>query len=213
MEEQGAPLRASVGRAMSWKAISQVVSQLTSIVVLVVLAHILTPHEYGLAGMVLVFSTLVFVFADLALGSALVQRPELDALDRDTVFWISALTGLGFSLAAFGLAGPVSGFFDEPAIEPLIRVFSLCFVLTSLSTVPYAVMARDLNFRALEVRKMGSAILAAIVGVTIALSGGGAWALIFQQVTFAGVGTVLAFHLGGWRPRFRFSGDRLRQMG
>jgi O-antigen/teichoic acid export membrane protein len=205
-------LRSSVGRAMSWKALSQVVGQVTSLVVLVILAHELGPHAYGLAGMVLVFSTLVFVFADVALGSALIQRSELDVADLDTVFWFSAATGLLFTGAALGLAGVVARFFGDPEVAPLIRAFSPTFFVTALSTVPYAVLARELDFKILELRKMGAALLAAVVAVAMAFSGAGAWAIIAQQLTFATASTVLVWGLGSWRPRLRLSGARLRRM-
>ena len=77
--ESAAPdaVRALLVRGLGWKAISQVMLQLSRVVVAVILARLLTPADYGIAAMVLVFSGLVYVFADLGLGAALIQRREL----------------------------------------------------------------------------------------------------------------------------------------
>jgi PST family polysaccharide transporter len=69
--------RALLLRGLGWKAISQVMLQVSRVVVAIILARLLTPADYGLAAMVLVFSGLVYVFADLGLGAALIQRREL----------------------------------------------------------------------------------------------------------------------------------------
>src|SRR5712691_12106459 len=79
-------LRRQILSGVAWKGTSQVAIQTTRFVVSIALARILAPHEYGLAGMVLVFSSFVLIFADVGLGAALVQRKVLDHLDRSTAF-------------------------------------------------------------------------------------------------------------------------------
>ena len=83
---------------LAWKVTSQIVLQLSRIAVGIALARLLSPHDYGVAGMVLVFASLVLVFSDLAFGAALVQRKVLTEADRSTVFWTSVAAGLGFTL-------------------------------------------------------------------------------------------------------------------
>lgn len=202
-----------VKRGLSWKTASQVVRQISRLVVIAVIARELSVGQYGLAGMVLVFSSLVIIFADLALGAALVQRRELSDADLSTVFWTSALTGLAFTLACLALAAPIAGFFGEPAVAPLLRVFSVTFVITALATVQSAMLARELRFRALELRSMAATLTSAVVGIGLALSGAGAWAIIGQQVAIAVVSTALVWVAVRWRPSFAFSWARLRDLG
>ena len=100
-------LRSRVMRGIGWKIVSQIVLQVSRIAVAVVLARLLTPSDYGLAAMVLVFSSLVVVFSDLALGAALVQRKHLTEADRSTVFWTSVAAGVALhARSAIALAGP-----------------------------------------------------------------------------------------------------------
>src|SRR5712691_10848142 len=89
-------LRPLIVSGLAWKGVSQVATQVTRLVVAIVLARILAPHDYGLAGMVLVFTSFVLVVSDLALGSRLVQRRLLTDADTSTAFWTSVGAGLVF---------------------------------------------------------------------------------------------------------------------
>ena len=94
-------LRNSVVRGVGWKLVTQVATLGTRVIFGVLLAHLLTPHEYGLAGMALVFTGLATIFADPSLGSALIQRRKINEIDRSTVFWTNL--GLGVLCTVVGV--------------------------------------------------------------------------------------------------------------
>jgi O-antigen/teichoic acid export membrane protein len=205
--------RSRVLRGIAWKTISSVTLQSSRIVTAVLLARLLTPHDYGLAGMVLVVSALVAVFADLAFGAALIQRRTLTEADRSTVFWTSVGMGLLFTLAGVAASPLIADFYGEPDVAPLFAAFSLSFVVTALASTQSALLTREMNFRSLELRKMISYVTAAVVGVTMAAAGFGAWAIIAQQLVGAVVSTLLLIILSPWRPRFLYSLESLRRLG
>lgn len=203
-------LQGRVTRGIAWKAISQVVLQASRVLVALVLARLLAPHDFGIAGMVLVFSSLVLVFSDVALGSALVQRRDLTDVDRCTVFWTSAGVGLLFTGLGILASWPLAAFFGEPMVQPLVAAMSLSFVVTALGTTQKAMLTRELDFRRLELRLMGATLAAAVVGITAAVAGAGAWAIIGQQLTIALGSTVFLWAATRWRPRLVFSVASLR---
>jgi O-antigen/teichoic acid export membrane protein len=206
-------LRGLVFRGLAWKAASQIVGQGGRLVVAVVLARLLTPRDFGLAGMVLVFSSLVLVFSDLALGAALVQRKELTEKARATAFWTSVSAGVVFTLVGLAVAGPIASFYGEPDVKPLVMVLSTTFLISSIATTHEALLVRDMQFRAVELRTMIGLLAGAAAGVVTALHGGGAWAIIAQQVTTAIITTVLLVKRSPWRPSLRFSRAALRDLG
>jgi O-antigen/teichoic acid export membrane protein len=216
-EPQGDPsaagLRDKVLRGLGWKLVSQVVVQGSRIGVGLVLAHLLTPHEFGIAAMALVFSGLALVLADPGLGAALIQRRTIDEDDRSTVFWITVAAGFACMVAGIALSGPIAGFFGEPDVQPLVAVESIAFLLVALSATQTALMAREMNFRALELRDMAGTIAGALAGIAVAFAGGGAWAIIAQSVASAAVATVLLWSYATWRPRLRFSKRALKENG
>lgn len=206
-------LRGRVLRGVAWKATSQVFLQATRMAVAIVLARLLSPHDYGVAGMALVFSSLVLVFSDLGFGAALVQRKEVSERDRSTVFWIGAAAGLVFTAAGIALSGPIAAFYHQPALQPLLAAFSVSFLVTSLGSTQAALLTRDLEFRSLELRNMTAFAAAAVVGISAAAAGLGAWALILQQLAIALVSTTLLWRFSRWKPKLIFSRASLRSLG
>jgi O-antigen/teichoic acid export membrane protein len=203
-------LRENVLRGLAWKMLSILVGQCARTVVTIVLARILAPHDYGVAAMVLVFSSLVAVFSDLALGTALVQRPDLSEDDCSTVFWTSLGAGMAFTLAGIALAGPIADFYGQPEVRWLFLAMSVSFVVTSAATVQSTLLIRAMRFRSLELRTMLSVLIGAAVGLWAAVEGYGPWAIILQQVGGAVASTVLLWAVTPWRPRFVFSPAALR---
>ena len=147
-------IQGRVLKGIGWKLTSTTVIQVSRIVTAVLLARLLSPHDYGVAGMVLVASSLVLVFADMAFGAALVQRENITELDRSTVFWTNVVGGALFTLGGIALSGPVASFYHTPDVQPLFAVFSLTFFVTALSATNSALLSREMNFRSLELRQM-----------------------------------------------------------
>jgi O-antigen/teichoic acid export membrane protein len=206
-------LHGRVVRGVAWKAASTVFGQLSRLLVAAILAHLLSPHDYGVAAMVLVFSSLVLVFSDLAFGQALIQRREISEADRSTVFWTSVGAGALLTVLGIGLSWPIAAFYGEPQVQGLFAVLSLGFLIGSLAATQTALLMRDMNFRSLELRDMGATVVGGAVGIVTALNGMGAWAIILQQLTVTAVASALVWVASRWRPRFTYSRASLRDLG
>ena len=198
---------------LAWKAGSQITLQICRMVVALLLARLLAPHDWGLAAMVLVFSGFVIVFTDSALGTALIQRRQLHAGDRSTVFWASAGIGLLLMFSGFAVAGPLASFYGEPPIRALFMALSVGFFVSALGTTHSALLVRDMRFRPLELRQIAATLVGAAAGITIALMGFGAWAIVGQQLAEAATSTVVLWFLIPWRPSLTFSTSSLRRLG
>ncbi len=212
-EVPASALRGSVVRGVAWKAASTVFGQLSRLLVAAILAHLLSPHDYGLAAMVLVFSSLVLVFSDLAFGQALIQRQTITEADKSTVFWTSVGAGALLTVAGIGLSWPIAAFYGEPEVQGLFAVLSLGFFIGSLAATQASLLMREMNFRSLELRDMGATVCGGAVGVVTALNGFGAWAIILQQLTVTTVAAALVWVASRWRPRFIYSLASLRDLG
>jgi O-antigen/teichoic acid export membrane protein len=205
-------IRRLVMRGLAWKASSQLVAQGSRIVVAVLLARMLSPEDFGIAAMVLVFSSLVLVFSDLALGAALVQRKELSDAQRSTAFWTSVAAGVIFTLAGVALAQPIAHFYGEAEVGPLLMVLSLSFLIASLATTHEALLVRNMEFRAVETRVMIGTVVGSVAAVIVALQGGGPWAIICGQLVTSAVTSALLIKRSRWRPRLTFSRAALRNL-
>ena len=198
---------------LAWKAGSQITLQISRMVVALILARLLAPEDWGLAAMVMVFSGFVVVFTDNALGTALIQRRELYRGDRSTVFWMSTGIGVLLALTGIALSGPLAGFYGEPSVRPLFIAVSIGFLVSALGTTQMALLVRDMQFRRLELRQIAATLVGAVAGITIAVEGFGAWAIVGQQLAEAVTSTVLLWYVTPWRPSATFSVASLRRLG
>jgi O-antigen/teichoic acid export membrane protein len=206
-------LRTRVAGGVRWKLVGQGSAQATSAAASIVLAHLLTPHDFGLAGMALVFAGIGAVFGGVALSAALIQRPVLQEEDRSTAFWTSAAAGTFFMFLGIGISPLVADFFGRPAVAPLFAATSVLFLLSSLSATQTALLTREMNFRSLEIRGIASGLAAAAAAVALGLAGAGAWAMVGQALVQAGTSVVLLWTLSPWRPTFTYSMSSLRTLG
>jgi PST family polysaccharide transporter len=198
---------------VAWKATRRVVSTVARTGVVVVLARLLTPADYGIAGMALVVTSFALILTDPALGAALIQSSTIDERDRSTVFWLAV--GIGTVLTVLGVAasGLVADFFGEPQVQNLFIATSLCLWVVSLSVAHRALLTRKLAYRSLEIREMVAIVIGGVVSIVVALAGFGPWAIVSNFIAYAVVSTVLAWVLLRWRPRAMFSRASARRLG
>jgi len=196
-----------------WKLVGQASAQATSAAASILLAHLLSPHEFGLAGMALVFVGIGAAFGDLALSAALVQRPVLEEADRSTAFWTNAAAGTLLMVIGIGISPFVADFFGQPSVAPLFAGTSVLFLLWALSSTQSALLMREMNFRGLEIRAISAGFAGAAAAVTLGVAGAGAWALVGQALVQAGTSLVLLWTFSPWRPTFTYSGASLRTLG
>ncbi len=171
----------------------------------IVIARTLSPADYGLMGMIVIFISLGQVLMQSGFSLALIQRKESDSVDFSTAFWFNTFTALLIYLVLFFSAGGIARFFDRPLLVPITRVAAIGIVLNSLCSVQSAILTRQMNFRKLTWINLPSALVSGMTGLVMAMRGYEVWALVFQ--TLAGNVIYLAglWFTSGWRPQFLFS--------
>ena len=206
-------LRSRVASGAAWSMGASLAVLASRAAVAVVLARLLTPAQYGLAGMALLFTSLVLLVSDFQLGAALIQRPMIDEADRSTVFWAAAGMGTLLTLGGVAASGLVASFFKQPAVQPMFAVLSISFLLMSLQVTQQSLLQREMRFKAISVRIAASVIVGGVVAIIAAVLGAGAWTLIAQQLAVSATSTLLLWTFSPWRPHLIFSRARLRSLG
>jgi teichuronic acid exporter len=191
-------------RALFWSAMQRFGLSGTGFLLSIILTRLLSPREYGLIGMLVVFSGIGQVIADSGLSTALVQRPANSVDDEATVFYMNIATGAVMTLLICAISPLVARFYGQPVLIPLLCVLSLQVLLASFGLVQFALLARAMDFRRLAVISTLSVLLSGGVGIGMALSGLGVWSLAGQMVTGALFNSLLVWRLGTWRLTGRF---------
>ncbi|CCH85915.1 Polysaccharide biosynthesis protein [Modestobacter italicus] len=205
-------LRSRTVNSAFWVAADKWVNRLASLVVFAVIGRLLDPSDIGVAALAATFVALFQVFAEQGFSDALVQRKELDREHPESAFWVS----LGSSALLAGLlvafAGPIARALGAPELAPVLQVLCVTLPLAALSLTPAALLQRDFGFKRLTQRRVVANLLGGVVGVVVALLGGGVWAIVAQSITSAAVGVVVLWAVLPWRPRLRVSWRAVRDL-
>lgn len=205
-------LRKQTLSGLGWSAASQVLGQMLQFVITAILSRLLSPREYGLLGMVVVFTGFATNFSDLSLGASIVQRREVSERHLNSVFWLNVLVG-GLLGLVFVLAAPlVARFYGEPSLRLLTMVVALNFVLNSVNIVQSALLQKSLNFRAKFWVNITAVIISGSVALTMVFTGAGVWSLVAQLLVTTVVGTVVMWRLSTWRPSLVFDFAAVREL-
>jgi len=196
---QGLGPRAARGAAVTLGAQGgRMVVQLASVVVL---ARLLTPHDYGLIAMVVAIIGVGELLRDFGLSSAAIQAPELTVSQRDNLFWINAGIGVVLAVAVYLGAGVLELVYRQAALVPIAHALCLTFLINGLATQYRADLVRRLKFAKLALADILAPTIALALAIAAALLGWGYWALVVQQLTQAVVLLVVVAVSAGWLPR------------
>lgn len=193
-----------------WRFAERCGSQIVTFVVSVVLARILAPSDYGTITLVTVFTTILQVFVDSGLGTALVQKKDADDLDFSSVFYFNCALCLVLYLGMFAAAPLIAKFYENTELVPIIRVISLTVVVSGLKNVQQAYVSRNMQFKRFFYSSVGGVVFSAVLGIALAKAGCGVWALVAQQLSNVAVNTAILWITVKWRPKKMFSRERLK---
>lgn len=195
-----------------WTTAARLTNQILKLVLGIILARLLSPAEFGLMGMLLIFIGFAIQFSELGFGDALVQKKEIDESHRSSVFWFNLVVGLALT-GGFAAAAPLfSWWFGEPSLIPLARVASLGFLFSASAIVQRKMYERSLSFGRVALVDVLATLTSGVVGITAAFNGLGVWALIIQLLSLSGL-TSLGLWVGSpWYPRFIYRTQAIRDL-
>ena len=200
----------SVIKNFLWRFAERCSAQMVSLVVSIVLARLLAPEDYGIIALVTVFTTIMQVFVDSGLGTALIQKKNADDLDFSSVFYFNFAVCLVLYAVMFAAAPFIARFYNNAALTPLVRVISLTIVISGVKGIQQSYVSRNMLFKRFFYATLGGTIFSAFLGIGLAYTGFGVWALVAQQLSNAAIDTLILWLTVPWRPKKMFSWDRLK---
>jgi teichuronic acid exporter len=206
-------LKSRTLKAAVWNLFGTTVSSLFQFGVGVILARILSPSEFGLLGMVLVFVAIGSVFSEGGFGFALIHNKNATRLQETSVLIWNILIAVGVYFALWFLSPAISSFYQQPVLEGVLRLLAIRVLIGAAGIVQRSYLMRTLNFRTLTWVNIAAAIVGGSTGIVLALQGYGVWALVWQALANSTATTVFLWVLSSWRPVWGFCWLAIRQMG
>ncbi|MBP3692296.1 MAG: lipopolysaccharide biosynthesis protein [Clostridia bacterium] len=196
----------------AWRFAERIFAQLITFCVSIVLARLLSPDEYGLIAIVTVFITLANICVADGLSASIVQKKQIDSLDYSTVLYGGFVLSLIIYAVLFFCAPLIAKFYNAPILSPVFRVLSLRIPLASINSVEGAYLSRNLQFKKFFWATLGGTAFSGVVGITMAFSGFGIWALVGQNLTNYFIDTIILALVIKKVPPLRFSFTRMKEL-
>lgn len=192
-------------KGVFWSGFEQFSVQGIHFLVLLVIARLLTPDDFGLVGMLAIFIAVAQSFIDSGFSQALIRKQDRTEKDTSTVFFFNLIASVIIYILLFLLAPFVSSFYNEPQLTLLMRVLCIVVVVNAFSVVQRAIYTSSLDFKTPARCSFISAIISGAIGVMMAIRGAGVWTLVWQQLINAGSCSIMLWLFSKWHPQWCFS--------
>lgn len=199
-------------KGVIWSAIERFAVQGVQFIVLIVMARILSPNDYGLVGMASIFIAISNSLVDSGFSQALIRKQDRTDIDNSTVFYFNILVSIIIYFICFFVAPLVADFYEEPDLTPIVRVLCLITIINSFAIVQRVLFTIKIDFKSQAKASLIAAIISGVVGIYFAYQGFGVWALVWQQIVNAALLSLILWILSKWRPLLTFSWTSFHQM-
>lgn len=207
---QSNTIKSKVFSGLIWTFFERTFSQGITLVLSVILARLLSPNEYGLIAIVMVFISIADIFITSGFGNSLIQKKNADTLDFSSVFYFSIILSLVLYLILYAIAPIISLYYEMPELTIVMRVLGLYIPIIGFNTVQQAFVSKHMMFKKFFVATLSGSILSGLIGIIFALLGGGVWALVVQRLSNAMINTIVLWRIVRWRPRLEYSFQRMK---
>lgn len=205
-------LKEKTEKGMFWSAINNGASQVLNLVIGIFLARLLSPGDYGLVGVLTIFTMMANNIQQCGFFQGLINIKEPRPNDYNSVFWFNVITGCILYAALWFCAPLIAAYFRQDALVDLSRFIFLVFLITAFGVAPNAYLTKNMKFKESAICAIAALVSSGTVGIYLAMHGYAYWSLAWQQVTFITVQNILRYHYADWRPSFNIDFGPVKKM-
>lgn len=195
-----------------WKFAERCGAQFVNLIITIVLARILVPDDFGTVAIINVFIVIFNVFVDSGMANALIQKKNVDNKDFSSVFYFNIVQGVITYIIFYIMAPFIAGFFENAELTVMLRTAGVVLLISSVKNVQQAYVSKKLMFQKFFWATLGGTVVSSIVGIWLAISGYGVWALIAQNILNQLIDTIILWMIVKWRPEKYFSFTRIKSL-
>lgn len=205
-------LKSKTVRGVGWSFADNIASAGVSFLVGLVLANLLTPEEYGILAIIMIFIAVSNSIIDSGFSSALIRKTDCKPIDYNTTFYFNLGVSIVLYIILYLTAPYIAIFFHEPILSDVTRVISWILIINALAIIPRTMFVKSIDFKTQTKVSLISSILSGIIGIGMALYGMGVWSLVWQQLSRQILNTSFLWFYCSWRPKWEFSLNSFRNL-
>ena len=195
-----------------WSFVDTFVGHGIGFVIGILLARLLSPREFGLIGMIVVFITVSESFINSGFSNALIRKNNCTQADYSTVFYYNLAAGLAFFFILFASAPAIAKFLKEPELQTIVQVLGVILIIDSLTMVQRTILIKRIDFKLQARISVISSLGSGIVAIAMAYSGFGVWSLVAQRLCRQALHSLLLWIWNRWKPTLEFSTQSFREL-
>lgn len=199
-------------KGVGWSAIDNVAQYLVSFIVSIILARLLSPDDYGLLGLIAIFTAICTAIINGGFTNALIRKKYASDDDYNTVFWVNLCVSLLLYALIFLLAPYIASFFNREELVGLTRVSSIGLIFGALSLVQQTRLTKRIDFKTQTKITFIASISSGVLGIAMALLEFGVWSLVVQSLSSQIFRTFLLWFFNRWIPRLDFSISSFKEL-
>lgn len=199
-------------KGVGWSATDALLGHGVLLIVGVVLARILSPEEYGLIGIVTIFTTVMRGIMDSGFSSALIRKMNVTDEDYNTLFFFNFIVSVALFCLLFVGAPWIAYFFERTQLLLLVRVMGLLLILQSFCIVQETILKRKIDFKSKAKASFIAAVCSGVIGISMALTDCGVWSLVGQQLSNQLIYSGSLWIINRWWPKWKISVESLQYM-
>lgn len=208
----GQSLKDKTVNGVGWSAIDNVIQYGITFIVGVVLARLLSPEDYGLIGIISIFTVVCNTLINAGFTNALIRKKDASEEDYNTVFIINLCMSMMLYVVLFFGAPLIARFFGREELVALTRVSTLGIIIVALALVQQTKLTKRIDFKTQTKITIIASIVSGVIGIVMALLGCGVWSLVAQNLTSHTLRTILLWFFNKWVPKLHFSTHSFREL-
>jgi teichuronic acid exporter len=201
-----------LGNALKWSYLLTTGGYAITAILTFILAAILSPREFGVLTMALVWVSLALVLLQHGPTIAVIQQDDITEDHANAAFWATMAGAVGFCLVFAAIAPLWAALNGLPELTPVCLALTPMVLITALNVIPDALQRRRMQMRGIAIRVLVANLTGGIAGVACAIGGLGVWSLVVQQVSTPAVYGTMLWLMSDWRPRFGPIRRQLREI-
>lgn len=207
-----ASLKEKTVKGVVWSSVDRFSSQGIQFIFSILIARLLLPSDYGTVAMLNIFLAISQTFIDSGFGTALIRKIDRTEEDFSTVFYFNIAAALAFYGILWFTAPYIADFYDIPLLKDITRVVALTLVFGSFSGIQSAKLSIAIDFRSRAIISITVTLVTGALGLWMAYSGYGVWALVMQSVVSSLLRTILLWAFVRWMPKLVFSWKSFKEL-
>lgn len=197
---------------VKWSMVNSIGGKIIGFLLGVILARLLSPSDFGIVGMAAIFFSLANILIDSGFAAALIRKQNITDEDTSTVFYFNFVVSTLLCIVLCIFSKIIAEFLNADILTDIIKVSAFTMLIGALGSVQFALLTKQVNFKTPAIITLLSQVLSGSVGVYMAYTGYGPWALVWQSFSAAVLRTVMVWFVSSWRPKLLFSTSSFREL-